>query len=206
MKKLTKTLGATLVIAIISATSFATIASAHGQNNRFGPNAERNQGQHNGGQFRGPRDRGGFLPLRLVCSDRGEVRIENALSRIAERIDLSGEQTTALDNFKQAALSAQSAFNQVCEDFKPGKGADLIDRMKSRQAAIAAQLVGVQSIMPTFEVFFDSLSERQKAKLRPHMRPRQGMGPNMGPNMGPKNDRPALNPDSQDDAPATPQS
>jgi len=177
MKNLAKTLTVTLLVSIISVTSFATIASAHGQNNQFGPNAERNQGPRNGQQFRGARDRGGFLPLRLVCSDRGQTRIENGLTRIAERIDLTSEQVAALDDFKTSALSAQTAFNEVCADFRPGKDADLIDRMKSRQAAIAAQLVGIQSVMPTFEIFFDSLSERQKAQLRPHMRPHQGVGP-----------------------------
>jgi len=190
MKKLTKTLGATLVIAIMGATSFATIASAYDRNQGFGPNAKRNQGPHNAQQFRAPPGGLGFGPFRLICSDRGETRIENGLTRIAHRIDLTDEQTAALDNFKEAALSAQAGFSQVCADFKPGEDADLIDRMKSRQAAIAAQLVGMQSIMPSLEVFFDSLSDEQKARLRPPMdkfrnrapghpiRPHQGMGPN----------------------------
>ncbi len=178
MKNIAKTLSATLLVSIISVTGFASIASANGPNNNAGPNAERNQGPHNGQKFRGARDRGGLMPLRLVCSDRGQTRIENGLTRIAERIDLTSEQVAALDDFKTSALSAQAAFNEVCADFRPGKDADLIDRMKSRQAAIAAQLVGIQSVMPTFEVFFDSLSEQQKAQLRPHMRPHQTMGPN----------------------------
>ncbi len=184
MKQLTKTLGATLIVGVISATSFATIASAHGQNNRFGPNAERFQGPQNGQQFRAPRGGTGFGPFRLVCSDRGETRIENRLSRIADRIKLSNEQTTALDNFKTAALLAQAGFNDVCADFKPGKGAGLIDRMKSRQAAIAAQLVGMQSVMPSFEIFFDSLSNQQKAQLRPPVNKRGQRGFNHHPRPG----------------------
>ena len=187
MKNLAKTLGATLVIGVISATSFVTIASAHGQNNgqnyRFGPNAERNQAPHNGQQFRGSRNNG-FAAFRLVCSDRGKVRIENSLSRIARRINLSAEQASALNNFKTAALSAQAGFNEVCKDFRPAKGADLIARMKSRQSAMAAQLVGMQSVMPSLELFFDSLSDQQKARLRPHMRPHQTMGPDRN---GPRN-------------------
>lgn len=189
-KTLAKTLGATLIVGVISVSGFTSIASANGQNNRFGPNAERNQGPHNGQQFNGPRNRGGFLPLRFVCSDRGETRIENGFERIAKRIDLSKDQVVALDNFKTAALSAQAGFNQVCADFKPGKDADLIDRMKSRQAATAARLVAMQSVMPTFEVFFDTLSNEQKARLRPHKPPHQGMGPNRN---GPRNNSGAPN-------------
>lgn len=190
MKKLTKTLGATLAVGVISITSFATIASANEQNNRFGPNAGRFQGPHNGQQFRGPRGNSGLGPIRLVCSDRGEARIKNVLERIANRIELSSDQVTALANFKTAALSAQAGFNEVCADFKPGKNANLIKRMNSHQAAIAARLVGMQSVMPTLEVFFDSLSDQQKVHLRPpvdkrgqrgfnhHPRPNQNMNTN----------------------------
>ncbi|VAW14292.1 hypothetical protein MNBD_ALPHA12-2024 [hydrothermal vent metagenome] len=184
MRNLAKTLTMTVIVGAISATGFATIASAHGPNNgqnngpnnRFGPNVERNQGPHNGQQFGGPRNGGGFGPIRLVCSERGQTRIENGFDRLAQRVDLSKEQLVALENLKTAALAAQAGFSQACADFKPVKGADLIDRMKSRQTAIAARLIGMQSVMPTLEIFFDSLSDQQKAQLRPPMPPHKGMG------------------------------
>jgi len=184
MKKLSKTLVATLLVGVIGATSFSSLASARDGAQGNGPNANRDRVPQNAQQARGPGGALGFGPVRLVCSDRGAARIEDGLSHIGLRIDLGDEQAAALEDLKTAALLAQSVFAELCVDLKPGHDADLIERMNSRQAMVAAQLVGVKSVMPSLEIFFDSLTDEQKADLRPPVDRYRDRGPGFrgGPN------------------------
>ena len=162
MKKLPTTILATALVAAISMTAFTTSANAN--NNRNG---------------HGPRAAG---PVHFVCAENGAERIENGLSRMATRLDLTEEQSAAFEDFKSASLSAQEDFAQACDEFKPaqrgqaqnGDEVDLIDRMNNRQSMMAAQLSAMQSVMPDLEKFFDSLTDEQKHQMRPHRGARNG--------------------------------
>ena len=182
MKKLTTTVLATALVGVISLSAFASTATAN--ENRRGP---------------GPRGAGG--PIHFVCSDEAAQRIETGLSRMADRLELTDAQTASFDNFKTAALNAQTEFAEVCADFKPAERGqansdmDLVDRLNNRQAMLGAQLSAMEDVMPEFEVFFDSLTDAQKEQMRPHRgngqhgpRGKNGQhshGPNgQGPNAG----------------------
>ncbi len=184
MKKLTSSLMATALIGTIALTSFTSVASAN--DNRRGP---------------GARPAG---PIHFVCAPGAAERIEIRLSYMAERIDLTDEQTPAFEAFKTALLDAQNGFASVCAEVKPERGnrdVGLIDRLNARQALMSAQADALKSVMPSFENFFNTLSDEQKHQMRPPRahgphRPGPGKmrngpfagphgGPHAGPNGGP---------------------
>ncbi len=179
MNKLSTTLLATALVGTLSMTVFASVASANGP--------------RQGGMFA---ERAG--PLRFVCNENAAERIENGLTRMGARLDLSDAQATTFETFKSAALDAQTTFAQSCDQFKLARQdqdkdeTDLIDRLNSRQAMMSAQLSAMEDIMPEFEAFFNSLTDEQKAQMRSDRRnftskrgPRfngaqHGHGPNNG--------------------------
>ncbi len=172
MNKLTTTLLATALVSTLSMTIFASAATANGpqQGNRFSERAS---------------------PVRFVCNDKAAERIETGLTRMAARLDLTDAQTTTFETFKTAALSAQAAFAQSCDQFKmanqdqPKENLGLIDRLNNRQAMMGAQLSSMGDVMPEFEAFFTSLTDEQKAQMRPNrMGNRNSHGSNSGPNNG----------------------
>ncbi|HHS82898.1 MAG TPA: hypothetical protein ENJ68_05195 [Devosia sp.] len=176
MKKLTSSLMATALIGTIALTSFTSVASA--SDSRRGP---------------GARAAG---PIHFVCAPRAAERIEIRLSYMAERIDLTEEQTPAFEAFKTALLDAQNGFASVCAEVKPDRSdrdTGLIERLNARQALISAQADALKSVLPSFENFFNTLSEEQKHQMRPHRargphRPHPGMmrnGPLASPHSGP---------------------
>ncbi len=157
MKNLTSKILATTLISVVSLTAVSTAALANGP--QRGTNA------------RGP---GGFPLLALNCGENGGERLNNVLGRVAQRIDMTDEQTAAFNDFKTAALAAQSSVSEVCVANKPDPTAerDLIDRLNTGQVVMAARVTAMGNVIPVFEVFFDTLSDEQKAKLRP-----RGPGP-----------------------------
>ena len=151
MNKLTTTILATALVGAISFTAFASVATA------------------NGPQRGGPQNAG---PIHFVCNDKAAERMENGLTRMGERLDLTASQTAAFDTFKTSSISAQESFAEICVSNKPAdaeaaKDLDLVDRLNNRQAMMSAQLNAMTDVMPDFEAFFDTLTDEQKAQMRP---------------------------------------
>ncbi len=140
----------------------------------------------------GPRDgqkmgaRGGFPAPGMMCSQNSADRFETMLGRVAERVELTGEQTEAFQAFKSSALGALTSVSAVCAENKPDGTGDLMDRLASAQALMAARLDAFEQVMPSLETFYDSLSDEQKAQIRPeNFGQRRGMrGGSSGGQMG----------------------
>lgn len=152
MNKLSTTLLATALVGVISLGAVASVSAAN-NNQRGGP-------------------RGGAGPISFACGEKGAERIENGLTRMSERLDLTAEQTISFDALKSSVLTAQASFSDVCADFKPADrdnadDKDIVDRMNARQAMMGAQLSAMAEVLPEFEAFFDSLTDEQKAQMRP---------------------------------------
>lgn len=161
MKKATSLILAT---AIAGTMVFTTMAPAvYAQDNTKGSEQSERMGKR-GGQG-GP---GGFI--RLMCSEQGAERLETAMGRVAERVDLTAEQQTLLDELKTTALSAQTTFADSCATPTKDEDTDMIDRVKSRQANATLRLAAMDEIVPALENFYDSLTDEQKAELKPEKR------------------------------------
>lgn len=172
MNKLTTTLLATALVSIIGATVLTSAVSA-----QEGPQSP-------------PRMTGfmqGFGGAGRLCAPDSVERLDEMLSRAAQRIDLSAEQTDAFEVFRGQALAAQSKVANTCIQVAPGANADLIDRLNAGQEVMTVRLEGMTNVLPSLESLYDSLSDEQKAKIRPmptsqrHMLQRQGSHQDQGP-------------------------
>lgn len=114
--------------------------------------------------------RGGLLAL--VCAPEGADRLEHLLLNISQRVEPTAEQQPLYDTFKTAALTAQTDFADACAEARPAKTAeatapDLADQMKARLAIEKAHVEAMTTVIPTFEAFYDSLTDEQKQALEP---------------------------------------
>lgn len=118
--------------------------------------------------------RGGGGVVNLVCSPRGADRLEHRLLNLKQRTDPTAEQQALFDDFQAAALIAQTEFADACAASRPDRAAgtdlDMVDRLKTRLAVQQAYLDGMNTVLPAFEAFYDSLSDEQKAGLAPQRR------------------------------------
>lgn len=152
MNKLAKTLIAATLASTIGATALTSSVSA-----QEGPKSP-------------PKMTGfmqGFGGAGRLCAPDSVERLDEMLSRTAQRIDLSAEQTDGFEAFRAEALIAQTKVADTCTEVKPGEDADLIDRLNAGQAVMTVRLEGMTNVLPSLESFYDSLSDEQKAKMRP---------------------------------------
>lgn len=115
--------------------------------------------------------------IALVCADSGAERLERTLLNLERRIDLTDDQKALFDEFRAAALIAQTNFADACG--APRKAArsddsDLADRLKARLDIQKARVAAMSEVLPSFEAFYDSLSAEQKRALEPR-RLREGL-------------------------------
>lgn len=161
MKKVTSLVLATALAGTLALTAMAPAAYADNDRKGRGEQSERtgNNNQSGPGHF-----------VRLMCTDEGAERLETAMGRVAEQIDLTTEQQTLLDTLKTTALSAQTSFADNCTTNVRGEDTDMIDNIKARQANAALRLAAMDEIVPALEGFYDSLTDEQKAELQPKKR------------------------------------
>ena len=224
MKKLATLLLTSALVGGLTFTAFAPAASAAGYNGNQrgnfanqqmqGQNIQGQQGQFGPGQgMRGPdgmRGQGfgagvaaGGL-VHFVCSVNGAPRLEIALNNLSDRLTLSDDQKTLYDAFKTSALTAQTAYADACELPSATATAPVnpVDLLKIHQTNETASIAAIDSVLPSLEAFYNSLTDAQKAELtvgpRANMQvgqnnfgPRQGI--NQRGNMGPGNMMPNQN-------------
>lgn len=203
MKKPTKLL---LAAALTGAAGLAGLSPAFAHDH--GDKDHQRRGDHRRGEMMHQQQMGGPGSfLRLACAPQASTRLENMLGRLGERLNLSSDQQTQLDDLKTAALTAQTKLSDDCA--QPGAAADtnLVDRMKQRQQNMQAYLDAMDSVMPKLESFYASLSDSQKAQLDQPMRNRFGeRGKWGGMNMPMRPNMKAPGQPNAPQAPATPQS
>ncbi len=170
---------------------------------------------------RGGMARGGLL--NLVCSDRAAERLEIAFVRLSYALELTAEQQPLFDDLRTTALTAQTQFADRCKAANPTASAaapaqngaapatttrDPVAGMRARLELDKARIAALETVLPKFEQFYNSLTDAQKAELSPGARRGgQGFGRNRGPGMGmmPNGPRPGMNePAPGDDAQPAP--
>lgn len=180
MKTTTSLLLATAVIGSLSLTALAPAAYADERGKGM-----RGKGEHGErmGHRGGP---GGFI--HLMCSEKGAERLESALGHVAEKIDLTSDQQSLLAELKTVALSAQTNFADTCTTPARDDDSNMIDRLKARQSNMAAHVAAMDDVVPALETFYDSLTDEQKAELKPNKHGkgfgRHGHGARNGPRNG----------------------
>lgn len=173
MKTKISNIAALALVAIVGASAFASPTLANDRSSDMSKRDQHMGPSHGGGeaQARGPA-RGGFPLLALTCAPDAAERFEAVLGAAGERLDLTDEQNVAFEDFRTAALAAQTGFSDTCAAFATVEGddeveADLIDRLTRRQLMLSAQVDAMDDVLPALETFYDSLSDEQKAGLTP---------------------------------------
>ena len=189
MKKLATLLVSTALIGGLTLTSFAATASAadsYRGNNRgnFATQQQYGAGQNmqgpgmrfNDDNMRGPMGQSMRGPngiaqgglVRFMCSDNGAPRVEIALNNLSDRLTLSEDQVTLFDAFKTSALTAQTAFADACDTpVAAATQLNPLERLQLRVTHDNANIAAIESVLPSLEAFYNSLTDEQKANLTP---------------------------------------
>jgi len=126
----------------------------------------------------GGMDRGDRL-VALACSDKGAEILQRVLDRSAKRLDLTTDQQKLYDPFREKALTPETSFADQCQAARPDRSKgrpDLITHLQSQLAIDQARITALNAVLPDFQALFDTLSDQQKAELRPGMLMGRGMG------------------------------
>lgn len=132
--------------------------------------------RHHRGARGGPQGHGGLL--MLACSEQGADRLEHMLLSLSQRVDPTAEQQPLFEDFRTAALTAQTSFADRCVELRPQDGtADVPDLMARLETGIAigeARLAAMNEVLPALDAFYGSLTDAQKALLEPRRGMRDG--------------------------------
>lgn len=152
-------------IAAAAPASAQEIEQAHF---RQGPGQQFQQHQDERFERRGEEGRlgaGGLALVAMACSPEGGTMLETRIDAAAEQLDLSDEQSSLYDDFKTAALSAHTQFAETCAAVIDDRPDDLVEALRTRQAMLTARLDAIDSVLPSFEALYDSLTDAQKLEL-----------------------------------------
>lgn len=173
MKVHTSTFAAIALITTLGSGAITSTAVAQDSSSDMGKRGHAMGPRHDGDPMRahGP-VRGGFPLLALTCAPDAAERFETLLGDVSERLEMTDAQTVAFEDFRTAALSAQTGFSDTCAAFANFDGntdaePDLIDRLTQRQLMLSAQVEAMDDVLPALETFYESLSDEQRAELLP---------------------------------------
>lgn len=185
-----KTISTTAIVAVLTAAiGLGAVAPAmaqpQGQPHMQQQMQQRGDGQHRQFNHDGARRPGaGGMFGGLLDFGRSSEQLEIALVRLSHRIDLTAEQTTLLDTFKTDALAAQADFSKAVEANRPdaadatatatAEKPDIVARLGNRIALEKAHVDALTAVQPSFEAFFNSLTDAQKAELMPQQQRHTG--------------------------------
>ncbi|MCF4099029.1 Spy/CpxP family protein refolding chaperone [Maritalea mediterranea] len=162
MKKLS-TLALTAAMVGTLAVSAMAPAAAYADNHGDGKRAEQQHKGKKGGHHRMTRGGHGFLGM--ICAPQGAEKAVKRLDKMAEKLQLTADQTSAFETLKATVTEAQADAAEACAPLKDNKPASPVDRMEKRQAIMQLQLDAMGQITPVFADFYETLNDEQKAEL-----------------------------------------
>jgi hypothetical protein len=181
-----------IVAAAVTLTALTPAAFAAGPD-RGGDGHRRDVQIHRDGGARLDGARGGLLALG--CGPNAAERIEHSIVALSYRVNPTGEQVQLLDALKTTALDAQKELATTCDAVLPDRTADaaapdtaarpnMLEAMQMRLKIDEARVAALGDVLPSFEAFFNSLTDEQKATLEFHGH-RRGPGPDGDRQPGP---------------------
>ncbi|MCB9994396.1 MAG: hypothetical protein H6873_12160 [Hyphomicrobiaceae bacterium] len=183
MKRTSLSLAALLVTATLAMAGNATMAAAQSSDGGSAPQAAKNghgnkNGNNKGNGHKGGGGNGGSIQIDFVCSDQGVDRIDAALTRIENRADLTDDQKPLFQAYSDAAKAAQDAFLAACQapsDAAPAESdapatPNPADMLQLKADNLRAEATAIDSVIPSANAFFASLSADQLANLMPRPR------------------------------------
>jgi hypothetical protein len=130
---------------------------------------QRPDGHGGGGMFRHHRDGGpgNARFLSFGCGPNSAERLEVSLVRASHRLNLTDTQTPLFEDFRTAALTAQTELADVCAATEPSAETTqtLPQSLQSRIAVDTARIEAWNAVLPSLNALYDSLDDTQKAML-----------------------------------------
>jgi hypothetical protein len=99
---------------------------------------------------------------RQVCAEPDKGVTAWPFERIAQAVQLKGDQKALLEDLEQAADKAAEGFKQACPESVPMTPPGRLQAMTIR---LQATLDAVKLVRPPLEKFYESLSDEQKARF-----------------------------------------
>ena len=158
---------ATILAALVAALGLTAMSPAFAA----GPDRPRNDNRTL--EFRRDAAGGAFRFAEFSCNSRAADRLERRLDRMANRLQLTGDQEKLFEDFRTSALTAQTDFADQCATIRPGQAAnkterpDLIQRLEQRLKFDEARLAAMSDLLPQFRSFYESLTDTQKREFAP---------------------------------------
>ncbi len=100
--------------------------------------------------------------MAQVCSGQTSGLTDWPIERIAQQVMPTGEQSSLLDQLKDATAKAVDLLKSNCPTDVPSTPTGRLDAMRQR---IEPMLQAVQMVRPVLDKFYDSLSDEQKERF-----------------------------------------
>ncbi len=117
-------------------------------------------------RHRGWRQGHGGRRLAMLCSDRRDQHMEDALGFIESFVTFTPEQTAAWTNLTDAVQASSASIGQACADTDlantPKNAPEKLARLET---LMTVGLEVVQQVRPPFDAFYAVLSEEQQDAL-----------------------------------------
>jgi hypothetical protein len=121
-------------------------------------------GSH-GGWHRGE-GRGHGRGMAMICSDRRDERLENVLAFVEGFVSLTPEQTEAWHELTGTVRAGSAIIGEKCTQLEEaGTPQSAPDKLARVESMASTGLAVLQRILPAFEGFYTTLSDKQKKAL-----------------------------------------
>jgi hypothetical protein len=100
--------------------------------------------------------------MAALCSPREGGFIELPVQRIAQVVQPTAQQQSALDDLKSATQNADNELRSSCPTAKPRSPVARLDTVEAR---LNAMVDAIRAVRPSLTNFYASLSDDQKAKF-----------------------------------------
>jgi hypothetical protein len=97
-----------------------------------------------------------------VCSDRVPELIDWPIERITQVVEPTDAQRAALDEFKSASVKSIDILKAACPNDLPSIPTGRLAAMENR---LQVMLTAVQTVRPSLDRFYETLSDEQKARF-----------------------------------------
>jgi hypothetical protein len=114
------------------------------------------------GMMMGPGMMGWGIMGRTMCSPRSAGLAEWRAESVERALRPTAAQRPALDALKEASKKAAETISAACPQELPASPVGRLELMEKR---LTAMLEAVKTVRPSFEAFYASLTDEQKARL-----------------------------------------
>lgn len=130
--------------------------------------------------------------LNFTCAPNGAEKLDVGLLRLKYRLKLTDAQMPLYNTLHDTVLAQEKSFAATCKSTMTGLKGDknMMDRLDAGLTIEKAKLAAMTEVMPEIKALYTTLSDQQKAALKPT--PRAGHGARNWNRQGQKSHNPKM--------------